>query len=357
MSIQSILPPAPLGEVIGSDFSNWGLAPEFETILVTGATGLVGRWLLTTLNSINLHQGNRSRVVVVCRNLATAREMFASLSSLEIDLIHVREISTAIANTRPRHIWHLSADTGTNQASSPLTPVDADLGLTIEICRALTDSGHRAHILYTSSGAVYGRESAPIQALPLQTPLLKNLDHRSMLYGNGKVTSEMIFASLADNEAATVNVARLFSFIGPLMPLSAHFAMGNFLDCARTRRPIVLKSSGEAIRSWMYLGDLSRTLLLLASLRSSNIVDVGSEEPMSVRDAAELVAEIAGVDVVVGSQLNPSGSSMSYIPDLTALRALGSLPNMLTLSEAISITLEWLVAEGGGFEPPRSLHP
>ena len=351
------LPLMGVGAQVFNDFRSWGLDSQFSSIFMTGASGLVGRWVLSTLDALNLVIGQRSDVFVLVRNESRARQVLSNLSSLNLHFISRIEIERTIAQNVPEHIWHFAAETGSSSTTSALNSLNADCALSIEICRAVDRSNRPTRILYTSSGAVYGRDSAPIAALPLQTPISDTIDFQMLLYGHGKVTSEMLFGAMAERDSVTVNIARLFSFIGPLMPLTSHFAMGNFLDAAKSGRKIVLNSTGEALRSWMYLGDLARMLLLLASQPSSNIVDVGSEESMSVREAAHVVAEIAGLDVEVGSQHNPSGSSMNYVPDLTALRSLGPLPSVLSLREAISTTLEWLMAEGGGFEPPRSLHP
>jgi nucleoside-diphosphate-sugar epimerase len=162
------------------------------------------------------------------------------------------------------------------------------------------------------------------------------------MYGLGKLTSEGIFYALNQSGCASVSIARLFTFVGPLMPLDAHFAIGNFMSAALRGDAIRMNSRGNAVRSWMHLQDLARYLLLLSASRRSSIVDIGEEASMTIAEAAQLVAEIANVGVEFGTEENPSGSSMRYLPDLRALWSLG--PRLLTKShlESFEDTYRWL---------------
>ena len=350
-------PIAEAGSLLQSDLSAWGLDPRISSVLLTGGTGLVGRWVLATLDSLNSQVGCRTRVHLVSRDDGRARRTLGKYETLDLRFVSVDRIERTIQRFRPENIWHFAADTGSHHDADPIAPIGADFNLSYQICRGVHAAHYQTRILYTSSGAVYGRDSAPIKPLGLEAPIARIHDFRSILYGHGKVTSEMLFGALSQSGLATVNIARLFAFVGPLMPLSSHFALGNFLAAAVRREPIILKSDGKAVRSWMYLGDLARVLLLLASHSTSNIVDVGGEERCSIVDAAKIVSEIAGVQVKVGIAHNPTLSSMEYLPNLTVLNSLGKVSSVMPLRAAIKTTYEWLVAEGGGFEPPRSLHP
>ena len=356
----SQLPRPPIansGALLRSDVAEWHLDPRIGSVLLTGGTGLVGRWILATLDSLNDQLNLRTQVLIVSRDVRRARHLLGRYAKLDLRFVGVNQIGKTIDRFRPQHIWHFAADTGTTQEIDPVGTLEADLILAFEICKRVSAGRYQPRILYASSGAVYGRDSAPISPLDLESPVFQQRDYRSILYGHGKVTSEMLFAALNQAGAATVNIARLFAFVGPLMPTSSHFALGNFLAAAMKREPILLKSDGTAVRSWMYLGDLARILLLLALQTSSNIVDVGGHEQFTIVDAAHIVAELAGVPVQVGTAHNPTLSSMRYVPDLAALRSLGEVSHVLPLRAAIKTTYEWLMAEGGGFEPPRSLHP
>ena len=351
------LPITGAGAQLMSDMATWGLDPRFPSVLLTGGTGLIGRWVLSTLDSLNSQVNSRTRIHLISRDTRRAKRLLGEFATLDIRFADIDKIGSTIQRFHPDYIWHFAADTGSLDLIDPIAPFRADCNISYEICSGVSAAKYRPKILYTSSGAVYGRDSAPISPLEVESPIAQLRDYRSILYGHGKVTSEMLFGALNQAGLATVNIARLFAFVGPLMPIASHFALGNFLAAAVKREAIVLKSDGSAIRSWMYLGDLARILLLIAARSNSNIIDIGGEERCSILNAAQIVAEIAGVKVAVGTAHNPTGSSMEYLPNLAMLRSMGEVSSVLPLRAAIKTTYEWLVAEGGGFEPPRSLHP
>jgi len=336
------LPPRFGEALIREDFANNGAIPHFETVLITGGTGVIGRWLLTYLDSANGLLSQSSTVYLVSRNHSRAQAIFADLKNINLQCLKVAEIETFITRNRPKFIWHLSADTGTSSSDSVMSVLDADLDMTLHIYRGVERALYAPNILYTSSGAVYGRPSAPMDARPNQTPISDLFPDSSMLYGHGKLLSESVLIALAKKAAARVNIARLFSFIGPLLPLDKHFAIGNFILDAHLRRPIQLRSRGESIRSWLYLGDLARYLLVLASRPDSNIVDIGGEESMTIVSAAHQIATLTGLEVDV-SQVNEVDLDRSvYLPDLVSMKTICNLSGIKTFRQSVISTLDWL---------------
>lgn len=341
------LPPPSDGRLILEDFRSWNLEPRFDRIIVTGATGLIGRWMLSVLNSINLSCSTRSQVTVLTRDPVGARRKLVGLAGLELDFEKLELINATIRSLRPSHVWHLSASTSISPEALITEHVQADLAVTIQILDAVESSTFHTQILYSSSGAVYGEDTESVDPLERQTPVRIRINVPQFVYRQGKLASESIFLAIANRGLATVNIARIFSVVGPLMPLTEHFAIGNFLGSAVFGRPIRLNSTGAAIRNWLYLEDLARQLLLLAAVPSSNIIDVGGYESTSIAEAARAIGELAGVPVIVGEVENPTGASMKYLPDLHELETLGPRIAIRSHKEAFSLTYEWLRSTNG----------
>lgn len=338
------LPPRADEALIRRDFASLKHAPRFETVLVTGGTGVIGRWLITHLDAVNRTFNQLSTVYLVTRTPSEALDFFRNLSHVNVQLIAVENLQSFVSQIKPSNIWHLSASTGSDFTTSMLDPIEADLHLATKICRGVELGGFAPHVLYTSSGAVYGRPSAPMTARPPQAGINDDFSDANLFYGYGKILSESLFIALSRNLGAQVSIARLFSFSGPLIPLDRHYAIGNFVLDALLKRPIRVNSTGRSIRSWMDLGDLARYLLLLANLPNTKIVDIGSSEAMSIIDAARTIAEITGLSVELKSDDVSDREDSIYVPNLTMLQDIVRLSTLKDFRDSITCWLSWLTS-------------
>jgi len=112
-------------------------------------------------------------------------------------------------------------------------------------------------------------------------------------YGEGKRVAELLCALAAWETGIACVIARCFAFIGPHLPLDAHYAAGNFLRDALKGGPINIISDGRPVRSYLYMADLMVWLMiLLVKGQSCRPYNVGSDEAVSL---AELAASIQDV--------------------------------------------------------------
>jgi dTDP-glucose 4,6-dehydratase len=141
-----------------------------------------------------------------------------------------------------------------------------------------------------------------------------------------------------------IKIARCFAFLGPHLPLDAHFAAGNFLADGLAGRDIHIASDGGSVRSYLYAADLAIWLWTIlfrgTSLRAYN---VGAEEEIDIRTLAEAVAKVVNpaVSVHVAGTRNLSQAIHRYVPSTTrAQRELG-LRETVPLEEALRRTAAW----------------
>ncbi len=203
-------------------------------------------------------------------------------------------------------------------------------------------------MLFTSSGAVYGRQPPDVTHLTEDDrggpdPLVP-----ANAYHEGKRLAEMLGAVSTAAGSLDVVTGRLFAFLGPHLPLDAHFAAGNFLRDALAGGPIVVGGDGTPFRSYQYPSDLVVWLLaLLVRGAPGRAYNVGSDEAVDIRALAEHIAASAstssGVSVGVDVRGVPDASRPPerYVPSVERARRELGLRNRVPLDEAIRRTLTY----------------
>ena len=170
-------------------------------------------------------------------------------------------------------------------------------------------------ILLTSSGAVYGPQTAPVGEDAPCNPMTA--------YGKGKLEAErMCVASGLD-----AKIVRCFAFVGPYLNRDIHYAIGNFIRDCLTGEPIVIKGDGTPQRSYLYADDLVEWLFAVLDRGvSGRPYNVGSPEGLSIRDLAERVRAALSTknDIRVLGVPVPGALPSVYVPDVSrAIRELG----------------------------------
>ena len=170
-------------------------------------------------------------------------------------------------------------------------------------------------ILLTSSGAVYGPQTAPVgEDLPC-VPVTA--------YGKGKLAAERMCAA----SGLDAKIARCFAFVGPHLNRDIHYAIGNFIRDCLAGEPIVIRGDGTPQRSYLYADDLVEWLFAVLDRGvSGRPYNVGSPEGLSIRDLAEQVrmALSATNEIRVLGAPVPGTSPSVYVPDVSrAVRELG----------------------------------
>jgi dTDP-glucose 4,6-dehydratase len=197
-------------------------------------------------------------------------------------------------------------------------------------------------VLFTSSGAIYGKLPPDVthvreDQMGVMDPLLTR-----NAYGEAKRLAELYCAGYVEKYGTPVVLARCFAFVGPYLPLDAHFAIGNFMLNALRRQPITVRSDGSPIRSYLYASDLAHWLLtLLVSGTPGRAYNVGSEYGISVGDLAKLVGQLRGVPVEILGKMDPDRLRDRYLPSTERIRSELGLRESVSLEQALSRTMAW----------------
>jgi dTDP-glucose 4,6-dehydratase len=165
----------------------------------------------------------------------------------------------------------------------------------------------------------------------------------SSAYGLGKRAAEHMCALYHDSHGLGYSIARCFAFVGPDLPLDAHFAIGNFIRDALTADAITVSGDGTPLRTYLDQADLAEWLFtLLNQGRPGQAYNVGSDEVISIANLAHLVRDILAPQkhVRILGQPTPGAARNRYVPDICKARKELGLNVTIALDEAIRRTGE-----------------
>jgi nucleoside-diphosphate-sugar epimerase len=279
-----------------------------RTLFITGATGFVGRWVLAAVARMNETLTTPLEVQALTRG---ERPVEASWLTWEV----ASDITQIELEAHSDLILHAALSSSATPPGGDQALVETAIGgMGAVRYRAIKN---RARLLVLSSGSVYGAahgvlsESSPFAELEAADS-----------YGQAKRDVEKMARLPELTARCEVVVARLFTCIGYGYRAHNHLAHVSMIEDARAGRPIVLRSDGSAIRSYLFGADLAVWLLAILSSSGSDTVNVGSDEALSMLDFARLVSRAAGRgDQGVEVRATDPVVRPHFVPDIAHARA------------------------------------
>jgi dTDP-glucose 4,6-dehydratase len=315
-----------------------------QRILITGATGFFGCWLLESFAWANHRLNLNARAVGLSRHPGLLAEKAPHLAEDPAITLHTADIRHGdFPQGAFSHVIHAATEASTTlNRETPLVMFDTIVKGTRRVLH-LSTARSAIRFLFVSSGAVYGNQ--PPELTHVSEFFAGGPDplDPSSAYGEGKRSAELL-CSLAASPRFKATVARCFAFVGPYMKLDAHFAIGNFISDAMRGGPILVKGDGSPFRSYLYASDLAVWLwTILFKGQSRRAYNVGSEEALNIATLAREVAAALppAVDVDIASTPTPVGSVHRYVPCTARAREELGLRADVPLREAICRTHAW----------------
>jgi dTDP-glucose 4,6-dehydratase len=341
--ISNGLPISDLEEVL-ADSSESFKTVDGTRLFVTGGTGFCGRWMLESLAFAVEKLGLDVKTTVLTRNPADFLKRNPTfLAHKWIEFISGDVRTFEFPDGRFDGIVHLATSASARlNAEEPVEMFDTIVTGTRRVLDFAFKAGASSFFL-ASSGAVYGRQPPELTHVPEEYCGGPDTTAPVSAYAEGKRAAEFLCSAYAARHGFAVKVARGFAFVGPYLPLDAHYAIGNFIRDGLAGGPIIVKGDGTPCRSYMYGSDLASWLWkILISGRPGEAYNVGSEEAVSIRGLAEIVASVfsPSPEAKVAVPAGRDAPAERYIPSTAkAKRELGT-ELRVGLKEAVSRTVE-----------------
>jgi nucleoside-diphosphate-sugar epimerase len=336
------LPKQDLDHVLSGTLGCWEKL-KGNRIFVTGATGFFGKWLLETFAHANDVLGLGAELVGLSRDTqAFARRAPHLAAHPAIRLLQGDVRGFEFPKGPFSHVIH--AGTTSSAPVPPLEMLDTIVDGTRRTLDFAVASG-AADFLLVSSGAVYGRQPETLTHIAEDYSGAPDPADPNAAYGEGKRVAELLGAVYRGQKRLRVKTARCFAFVGPHLPLDAHFAVGNFIRDALRGGPVVVNGDGSPVRSYLYAGDLAVWLWRMLLGEFEGVCNVGSAEALSILELARLVAETLGpgleVRVARPATGGGTGPRHQYVPDCGRAKAELGVSGGLPLGLAVLRTARY----------------
>ena len=313
-----------------------------QAVFLTGGTGFFGRWLLESLMWANEKLDLHARATVLTRSPEAFRARAPHLAAQGAVTLVSGDVRTFdFPRGTYTHIIHAATESSTKlNELDPVLLLETILGGTHRTLDFARSCGARKFLL-TSSGAVYGRQPPELAQLPEDHPGAPDPMDPSSAYGQGKRIAEHLCVLYARQSDIEMKIARCFAFVGPYLPLDAHFAAGNFIRDGLNGGPIVVSGDGTPCRSYLYAADLAIWLwTILLKGQSCRPYNVGSDQALSIGELAHMVADAfrPAPAVQILRTANASKPTERYVPSIKRVSSELQLRPWIDLPDAIQRT-------------------
>lgn len=289
------------------------------TILITGATGLIGSAIVDLLICLNECFRMSINIVLGVRDLKNAHERFYPYTTkqyLKIVMYHAKEINN-FDELKIDYIIHAAGNAHPSVlAKEPVETMEANFIGLYNLLNYATNAT-LSKIVYISSSEIYGnytnRDRKPLSEDDYG--ILDILNVRSC-YPSSKRASETLLISFMEEYNINANIVRPGHIYGPTQSAFDSRASAQFLSAAARGHDIVMKSRGEQLRSYCHCFDCAAAILhvlLFGNMGEAYNIS-NSNSIVTIREFAEACARIAGCRVILENATACDAKSYNMMP-------------------------------------------
>lgn len=325
-----------------------------KTILVTGATGLIGSSLVKALLCLSRVKNLNLRIVALVRNYEKALGVFREVKDREeLEFIECDLLEGEIKiNFFVDSIIHTACITDSiTMVKYPVKTIMTSLNGTKAVLE-FAKSRKVTSVIYLSSMEVYGVFNDFVYASEEDLGKIDLTSVRSS-YPESKRMCECLCMAYASEFQTDVIVARLAQTFGAGILESDHRIYAQIVRNVIEGKDIVLHTEGNSEGNYIYISDAIRAIitLLLRGARGETYNVANERCHMKIHKMAEMVANrVAKGKIKVVYDIPETNFQFGYAPDTrmklntTKIQALGWFPQ-IDLEEAYKRTIAYMVCK------------
>lgn len=263
-------------------------------VLITGATGFVGRHLIQHL--IDTQPG-----VEIHGTALNPEAAPPAMQAHQLDLRDEQAVRHLLEQTQPEYIYHLAAQASPRRSfEAPWETLENNIRAQLNLILACLGLNIQPRLLVISSAEVYAAQDAPITE---DTPF-----NPTSPYGVSKIAQDMLALQYAQSHRLPILRARPFNHIGPgqgqgyVVP---DFAMQIARIEAGQQEPVLEVGNLAARRDFTDVRDVVRAYLLIAQQgQPGEVYNVASGSARSIQEVLDTLLSLSTQQIEV--RVNPA---------------------------------------------------
>lgn len=274
-----------------------------RSFLITGASGLIGSFLIDVLMHKNINEQLNCKIYAVGRNTEKAKQKFADFWDSSYFKFVSHDINTPLELTdvdTVDYVLHMASNTHpVAYATDPIGTVTANIIGTNNILEFAV-MHHTTRFAFASSNEIYGENRGDVEFFDER--YCGYIDSNTMRagYPESKRCGEALCQAYKKQKGLDVVIPRFTRSYGPTMLMSDTKAISQFIRRAIVGEDIILKSAGTQYYSYTYVADaVSGLLTILLKGENGEAYNIADEKSdIMLKDLAAILAELAGKEVV-----------------------------------------------------------
>jgi len=280
----------------------WGNLSN-RSIMLSGATGLIGSFLIDVILEKNQQEGLNCTVYALGRSEEKARKRFSKYCDDHHFVFIPYDVKEPLVYSEGRtfdYIIHLASNTHPMlYATDPIGTITTNI-IGLQNLLEFAVKHNTTRFVFASSNEIYGENRGDTELFDEEYCGYINCNTLRAGYPESKRCGEALCQAYIAQKNLDVVIARITRSYGPTMQMSDTKAISQFIKKGIAGEDIVLKSAGTQYYSYTYVADAVSGLLwiMLAGEKGEayNIADERSD--IMLKDLAQMIAEINGRKVV-----------------------------------------------------------
>lgn len=198
-----------------------------------------------------------------------------------------------------------------------------------------------AKLLFTSTSEVYGDPLVSVQCEEYRGNV--SCTGPRACYDEGKRVAETLIIEYAKKYNIDYSIARIFNTYGPFMSPDDGRVVSNFVKQIQEQKILTIYGDGTQTRSFCYVTDTVDGLVKLMNSKHAGPINIGSPNPVSILDLAEIISKASGSDtepdLTIEFHTLPKDDPKIRCPDISKAKDLLGWEPLVSLQQGICLML------------------